>query len=335
MSSKPTVVLALPAHVAKQMFRPEQLERLSAISTLLGPIMPADTDGSFKTAVAEAVAIISGWRSPIFDKAMLDQAPQLRLIAHSAGSVKTFVGDAVYDRGIRVTTAAGGNAYPVAQFTLATIISLLKQTPWIAPAYARGDQDEFLRRKGLCRELQDLDVGVISASRVGREVIKLLLACPRLRIKCFDPHLKDEHAKALGVIKVTLEEACRCEVVTIHAPSLPETRHMFNAKTLSLLPDHAVLVNTSRGTLIDESALVAELKRRQLYVALDVTDPEPPAPDSPLRTAPNLVLTPHIAGALRQGRLDMGQIAIEETLRFLKGEPLQHEVTRAMLPTQA
>jgi phosphoglycerate dehydrogenase-like enzyme len=96
-----------------------------------------------------------------------------------------------------------------------------------------------------------------------------------------------------------------------------------------------VLVNTSRGTLIDESALVAELKRRQLYVALDVTDPEPPAPDSPLRTAPNLVLTPHIAGALRQGRLDMGQIAIEETLRFLKGEPLQHEVTRAMLPTQA
>jgi phosphoglycerate dehydrogenase-like enzyme len=121
----------------------------------------------------------------------------------------------------------------------------------------------------------------------------------------------------------------------VHAPSLAETQHMINAKMLALMPDHAVFINTSRGQLVDETALLAELHRRPLYAALDVTDPEPPLADSPLRTAPNLVLTPHIAGAMHQARQEMGKLAIDETLRFLGNEPLQHEVTRAMLATQA
>ena len=110
---------------------------------------------------------------------------------------------------------------------------------------------------------------------------------------------------------------------------------MLNARTLALLPDHAVLINTSRGSLIDESALVAEVRRRPRYVYLDVTDPEPPAADSPLRSEPNILLTPHVSGSMNQGRRDMGKLAIDETLRFLRGERLQHEVTREMLPTQA
>lgn len=333
MPSKPTVALVLPEAIAKQMFKPEQLQRLSAVANVIGPTGPGSP--GFADALADAVAIISGWRSPAFDQAFLSQAPKLKLIAHSAGSVKVFVSDELFDRGIHVTTAAAGNAFPVAQFAVATMISLLKQVPWISAAYARGDQDEILRRKALCRELQDLEVGVIGASRVGKEVIRILRQQPRLRIKVYDPMLKPEQASAIGAELVSFEDACRSEVVTIHAPSLPSTRHMFNPRTFALLPDHAVLVNTSRGSLIDENALVCELKRRPLYAAIDVTDPEPPAADSPLRTCPNLVITPHIAGALRQGRFDMGQIAIDETLRFLAGEPLQHEVTRAMLPTQA
>ena len=80
---------------------------------------------------------------------------------------------------------------------------------------------------------------------------------------------------------------------------------------------------------------MTEVRRRPLYVMLDVTDPEPPAPDAPIRKEPNILLTPHIAGSMKQARLDMGRLAIDEVLRFLKGEVLQHEVTREMLPTQA
>ena len=77
------------------------------------------------------------------------------------------------------------------------------------------------------------------------------------------------------------------------------------------------------------------MRRRPLYVLLDVTDPEPPLPDSPLRGEKNILLTPHIAGSINQARRDMGRLAVEETIRFLRGQPLEHEVTREMLPTQA
>jgi phosphoglycerate dehydrogenase-like enzyme len=166
-------------------------------------------------------------------------------------------------------------------------------------------------------------------------VIRLLKSYPRLKVKVYDPYLTIEQAASLGVEKVTLEQACACEVVSVHAPSIAQTHHMLNARTLSLLPDHAVLINTARGSLIDEAALVAEVRRRPLYVLLDVTDPEPPAAVSPLRTETNVVLTPHIAGAVAQARHDMGRIAIDEVIHYLQGQPLHHEVTREMLATQA
>ena len=88
-------------------------------------------------------------------------------------------------------------------------------------------------------------------------MIHLLKSYPRVQIKVHDPYLKLENATGLGVELVSLEDACRCEVVSIHAPKIPATHRMFNAKTLSLLPDHAVLINTSRGSLVDEASLIA------------------------------------------------------------------------------
>ncbi len=334
MASKPTVVLTLPDSIASIMFKTEQLKRLSDAAEVIGPIMP-NGGPAFSSGLGRARAAITGWGSPPFDQSLLLAAPRLELIAHSAGSIRNLVPQAVYDRRIRVTTAASANAKPVAQLTVALMVTLLKQVPWLAPAYARGDSEEAARRRAQCRELQDMEIGLIAASRVGREVIALLRSYPRLTIKVHDPYLPPEKAAELGVTLCSLEEACRCEVVSIHAPNIPQTHHLLNARTLGLLPDHAVLINTSRGALIDEAALVAELNRRPIYVALDVTDPEPPRPDSPLRAAPNLVLLPHIAGATRQACFDMGQVAIEETLRFLHGQPLHYEVTREMLPTQA
>src|SRR5207249_1611758 len=172
-------------------------------------------------------------------------------------------------------------------------------------------------------------------SRVGREVLRLLKHYPRLRVRVYDPYLSADEAAELGVEKATLEQVCGCDVVSVHAPSIPATRHMLNARTLALLPDHAVLINTARGSLLDEAALVAEVRRRPLYVYLDVTDPEPPLADAPLRREPNILLTPHIAGAMNQARRDMGRLAVDEVLRFLHNEPLEHEVTRAMLAAQA
>jgi phosphoglycerate dehydrogenase-like enzyme len=331
MAGKPIVAMALSRGVYEQMFTPQSLQWLSAAADVRGPVETGAAE-QILPILADAEAAITGWGTARFDAELLSKCPKLRMVAHSAGSVKGLVTDAVFERGIRVTTAAGANAAPVAETTVAMMVVMLKRIPWLFAL--RGDK-QLVKTIGPIRELRDLCVGIISASRVGREVMRLLKNYPRLRVLVYDPFLSVDEAAGLGVEKATLEQVCGCDVLSIHAPSIPETRHMLNARTLALLPDHAVLINTSRGSLIDEAALVAEVRRRPLYVYLDVTDPEPPAANSPLRDERNILLTPHVAGAMHQGRRDMGRLAIDETLRFLRGEPLNHEVTRTMLETQA
>lgn len=331
MNSKPTVALAMSRQTHDMMFTPQDLLHLHDAADVVGPAAGGEP-GHITPLLQEAVVAITGWGTAKIDDVLLAAAPKLKLVAHSAGSVKYVVSEALYDRGVRVTTSAAANAAPVAETTVAMMIVMLKRIPWMLSA--RGDRS-IIDTLGPIRELRDLNVGIISASRVGREVIRLLHSYPRLHIKVYDPHLSRADSIKLGVSLASLEEVCACDVVSIHAPAIEETHHLLNARTLAWLPDHAVLLNTSRGALIDEVALVAEVRRRPLYVYLDVTDPEPPAADSPLLSEPNIVLTPHVAGGMNQARRDMGRLAIAETLRFLRGEPLQHEVTRDMLPTQA
>jgi phosphoglycerate dehydrogenase-like enzyme len=333
MAIKPVTVLAMPARFQVEMFREEDLARLGKEVRIVLP--PSLEPASLYPMLADADTCITGWGSPRFSTELLAAAPKLRFVAHSAGGLKAMVSDAMFDRGIRVTTAASANAVPVAHFTVAMMVAMLKQMPWFAPAMAQNNDTDQRQRMHQCRELMDISVGLIGASRIGRLVIGMLKSFPGLTIKVYDPYLARETANELGVELASLEDTCRCEVVSVHAPSIPETRHMLNGRTLALLPDHAVLINTSRGSLIDEAALVAEVRRRPLYVLLDVTDPEPPPANSPLRREPNILLTPHVAGSMKQARKDMGRLAIEETLRFLRGQALQNEVTRAMLPTQA
>jgi phosphoglycerate dehydrogenase-like enzyme len=314
------------------MFADRDLRRLQSRVRLLGPFDSIESAGE---QVAGASILLTGWGTPRLTEQALARMPRLQLVAHSAGSVKGMVTEAVFNRNIRVINAAAANAVPVAEFTVSMMVAMLKQIPWIAEAYKRGDREELHRRKALVRELCDISVGLIAASRIGREVIRLLKGYHRLTIKVYDPFLTPEEAQELGVELASLEDACRCTVVSLHAPNIPQTRHMINARTLGLIPDHGLFINTSRGALVDEAALVAELHSRPLYAALDVTDPEPVPADSPLRNAPNLVLTPHIAGAMCQARHRMGELAINQILRFVDGQPLEYEVTREMLPTMA
>lgn len=324
----------MPPETVAQMFTQDDLDLLRQATTLVGPIMPKDGQ-TFLEAVEHAQVVITGWGSPKISGELLGHARRLKLVAHSAGTLKPHVGEDTAARGVRMINAAAANAVPVAQLTLSLMVSLLKQVPWLAKCYAAGDKAAVEARRAQCRELMDMDIGLISASRVAREVIQLLKSYSGLRVQIFDPYLTDSDAARLGVKRVSLEAVLKCEVVSIHAPSIPATRHMLNARTLPNLPDYAVLINTARGSIIDEEALVNEVRKRPLYVALDVTDPEPPAPDSALRTQENIILLPHVAGAMNQSRRAMGRLCIDEVLRFLSGEPLTQEVFAHQLATQA
>jgi len=135
----------------------------------------------------------------------------------------------------------------------------------------------------------------------------------------------------LGVELVTLDAIFRrSDVVSLHSPWLPETEGMLTGAHFASMKERATFINTARGAIVREEEMIAVLQARpDLWAILDVTYPEPPAPDSPLYTLPNVVLTPHIAGVLDDECQRMGQTMVEELRRFLAGEPMEYEITQA------
>ena len=155
-------------------------------------------------------------------------------------------------------------------------------------------------------------------------------------MQLYDPFVSAHEARGLGVEKAELEPLLAwSDLVSIHAPSLPETRHLLDARRLGLLRDGAVLINTARGALIDQQALIGELETGRISAVLDVTDPDVLPEDSPLYALPNVLLTPHIAGALGNERQRFGRLVTNEIERFIRGEPLQHAIDAAGLARQA
>ena len=179
-------------------------------------------------------------------------------------------------------------------------------------------------------------MGIIGLGFIGR------LVCERLypfdvQIIAYDPYVFDEEAATLHVSMRPLDALfCEAQVVTLHAPLLPETRGMVTGAHLASMPHGGTFINTSRGRLVQQEELITVLaQRRDLQAVLDVTYPEPPPPGSALYSLPNVVLTPHIAGSLGSERRRMGEAMVGELQRFVTGEPLLHAVTKEQVQYMA
>jgi D-3-phosphoglycerate dehydrogenase len=174
----------------------------------------------------------------------------------------------------------------------------------------------------LGRELRGLTVGVVGTGLIGREVIKRLAGFEP-RLVAYDVVQSPEVIERYAVRYLSLDELlANSDVVTLHAPLLPETRGLIGERALALIKPTAYLVNTARGPLIDERALAAALASGRLAgAALDVFEVEPLPADSPLRSVQHLIMTPHIAGGTEQSRLAMAKMAVENAARILRGEP--------------
>ncbi|GMV80868.1 MAG: 2-hydroxyacid dehydrogenase [Planctomycetota bacterium] len=337
MSRKPVVAIDIPAGTLKQIMSDATRATLDReFETRWHAADEKLTEDSVAALAQNADAIMTGWGAQKITPKILDAAPGLKVVSHSAGTVKGLVCDELWSRGITVTSCAPEIAIDVAQYTVGLMAVGIKNVLELVPATKAGawwKRPEHLRPPN---DLRGSTVGVISASQVGRNTLRILQAYD-VQALLFDPFVSAEQARAMGAEKVELEDLFRrSDLITIHAPSLPATRHMVNAKMLGLMKDHAGLINTSRGTMVDEAALVAELQKgRGVWAILDVTDPEPPPPGSALYSCPNLYLTPHIAGSVGRGRLRLGQAAYEEIRRVLAGEAPKFNVTEKMLATMA
>jgi phosphoglycerate dehydrogenase-like enzyme len=324
--TKPRIAVLVNESSAATIGLDEALKRLRRSAVVCRKRLESIDEKSALSVLRHADGVITSWESPRLGETLLDAAPNLRIVAHAAGSVRPVVSDAVWRRKIVVTSEAATIAESVAEFSLGRIIAGLGRTVESARRI-REDGWWQCRKTGL--RLADATVGIVGAGLVGKRVVRLL---KRLggTVLVYDPYLSRSAAQRMGARKTGLATLFRqSDAVSLHAPSLPQTRHMVNGKMLSLLKAGAVLVNTARGSLVDERALVAATRSGRIFAFLDVTDPEPPAPDSPLRTCAHVLLTPHIAGLA--GTRHVGDTAVTEIERFFTGRTPRHRVTKRML----
>ncbi|TXS47994.1 hydroxyacid dehydrogenase [Streptomyces sp. or43] len=315
------------------LFPPSAIDRLTRLVDIEPQLVAEDFDDVPRLAAVEL--LITSWGCRPLDDAVLARMPMLKAVVHAAGSVKHHVTEACWDRGILVSTAAAANAVPVAEYTLAAILFANKRVLEIGGLYRdqRTPLDWADRFPGFGNYRRT--VGLVGASLVGRRVLELLRPHD-FDVLLADPHLDPGTARSMGARLVELDELLAgSDVVSLHAPALPETYHLLDARRLSLLRDGATLVNTGRGSLVDTAALTAEALSGRIHAVLDVTEPEVLPAASPLYSLPNVLLTPHIAGSLGGELLRITRSALDEIERYCAGWEFAYPVTRAALTTSA
>ena len=274
--------------------------------------------------VKGANVIITSWETPAIDKKVLDMCPDLKAVIHAAGSVKPVISEEFIKKNIRITASACAIGEGVAETALGFAISDCKGFYTLSK-----DTKNKLWREHVAEyvtDFYDINIGVISGGYVGRHMVKLLKNF-HVNIFMYDPTLSEDKIADIGATKVELNQLMSmCDVVSVHAPSIPETNNMLNKENLSLMKDGAVLINTSRGSVINENDLIEELEKGRIFACLDVTSPEPPTPENRLRSLDNVILTPHIAGTSTNGLRRIALHVCEELERFEKGEKMAAEI---------
>jgi phosphoglycerate dehydrogenase-like enzyme len=324
---RPKAALAMIPGVEAQILTPDARAELDALVDLVAPTA-VDLNALDADVLGEIEIVVGSWGCTVLDGALLSRMPKLRQLAYAAGTVKTTVTPATWEHGVVVSSAAAANAEPVAEFTFAAIVMIAKDVFRIRDRHRDARGREPVVGHGPAGEVgtRGLRIGVIGASTIGRLVIERLSSLDA-RVAVADPYLDDDGAAAIGVERMELDDLLGwADVVTVHAPELPSTRHLVDAGRLARLRDGAWLLNTARGSIVDTDALTQECVAGRLCAFIDTADPEPLPPDSPLYDLPNVVLTPHIAGSLGTEISRMGDLAVAEVRRFLAGEPLRHEV---------
>ncbi len=311
MNRPKVLYIPIRAHTDR-VFRPEEWDRFCSqfqvTANDTGKEWSAD---EIAERIAGQDALVTGWGSPKLTEAVFAAADRLRIVAHSAGSVRGMIPDDLVERCLRprdivVFSANGALAANVAESTVGMLImvghhfyeqvhNFRTQGTWKNPAIPWNTQT-----------LNGGTIGIVSASAVGREVVRLLRPFAAETL-LYDPFCPAQAAAEYGATLVGLDALFeRSDYVSIHAPMLPETENLIGEAQLARMKPGAVLINTARGRIVDHEALLNVLKAGRIYAMLDVTEPEPLPADSPFRHLENCFITPHISGAGYYGYFGIG-----------------------------
>jgi D-3-phosphoglycerate dehydrogenase len=277
----------------------------------------------------EGVEVIVTQMAPMTER-VIGAADSLRLIVCTRGGPVNINIDAASEKGIAVCNAPGRNAPAAAEYALGLMLAAMKRIPDAHASLSSGEwRGEFYAYEENGIELDGATVGLVGFGAIGSRVARVLGAFGS-EVLVYDPFVDDAKVEEVGGRKVELDELLRSSrAVSLHARLTDETRGMIGVREIARMPEGSVLVNTARGGLLDYGALCDALESGHLWAAaLDVYDEEPPPADSRLFTAPNLVLSPHIAGATKETAHRAARIAAEEVGRYARGERLVNVANR-------
>jgi D-3-phosphoglycerate dehydrogenase / 2-oxoglutarate reductase len=266
-----------------------------------------EVKGKKEDELVPLVANIDAWvvrGATKVTRRLLDAAPQLRWVARAGAGLDNIDVAAASEKGIGVLNVPGANAIAVAELVFGLLLGLFRQIPAADAAMRRG---EWEKSRWSGRELRGKTLAIVGLGKIGGAVARRAKAF-EMEVIGVDPIVSAADSRAMGVEPVTFDEIFpRADILSLHAPMLPETKGMIGATELARMPRGAVLVNAARGALVDEAALVEALRSGQLAgAALDVYAEEPPK-GSPLLSLPNVVLTPHIGAATVEAQEAVGE----------------------------
>jgi len=289
------------------------LDRLAAAGHAV-TVHPGDlppTAGELAAGVATADGLLCLLTERI-DAAVIDAAPRLRAIANYAVGSDNIDVAAAATRGIAVGVTPGVLTDATADLTLALLLSAARRLPDAQRSVTDGAWTTWEPRAWLGLELRGARLAVVGFGRIGQAVAERATA---FGMEVEPVRRGDDLHAALA----------RADAVTLHCPLTPDTHHLIDAAALGAMKPTAILVNTARGGIVDQVALAAALRAGGIAAAaLDVTDPEPPPPGDPLLSAPNLIVLPHIGSATVAARERMADMAVDNLLAALAGEPMPH-----------
>lgn len=303
-------------------------QRLAAAGCGLvsSPYPRAATEDELLPLVRGMDAALAG--TDAFTRRVFAAADRLKIVARFGVGYDSVDSAAAAERGVWVTTTPGTNEHSVADHTLALALALARSLVPMVGQTRDGGWERFI---GM--ELAGLTLGLIGFGRIGRRVAARARAFG-MSVVVFDLFRDEAAAQELGARYLSLSEVLTAsDFISLHAPATPETRDLINAATLKQMKRTAYLINTARGELVNEADLAAALREQRIAgAALDVLKQEPPPPDHPLLSLPNVLPTPHVAGLTTQSAERMAALVVDNILAVLHGERPPHPVNEPRGP---
>lgn len=296
----------------------------------LGEIVWLDTAkesiDDLKEKIKDCDTYITCWGSPALTPDILECAPKLKLLTHLGSTVAPVVCDEVYERGIKVISGFDYFSKSTAEGAVAYMLAAMRNIPFY---------NDRLKEKRIWREIDDYTdsviykkVGLVGYGGVGRYVAKMLSTFDVDMKVSARRELPEEDKKLFGFTQCSMEEIFEtCDIISIHLAYNNSTHHMIDDRLLSKIKPGALLVNTARGAVIDEVAMIKHLEKGDFNAALDVYSQEPINMDNPMLSLPNVLMLPHQAGVTVNLRAVLTHDLLKESVDFIdNGIPVKNEI---------